>query len=139
MVLVSPDKWVLYSEKKRSAATNAMPNAMMMPKFYSNISHYEDKINYHITYPPEMTVGVVERDRDKSVAIYGALSGDRANSPANLVRERYVFISRTARYKVRTCSVKCVKLVGYESLEAVPDRLTRNEHGKKHLLGDRSR
>jgi hypothetical protein len=31
MVLVSPDKWVLNSVKKRSAATNAMPKAMMMP------------------------------------------------------------------------------------------------------------
>ena len=73
---------------------------MIMPKFYYNISHYEDKIKHHITYPPEMAVGVVERDRNKTVAIHGALAGDRADSPTNLVRERCIFISSAARYKV---------------------------------------
>ena len=99
MTFVSPDNCVLCSVKNSSAVTNTTPNPTRMPKFFSNVSHYEHKCSRRvITYPPDMVVRIVVRQCDKTVAIHGALARYRAHSPANLVRERHVFISSTTRY-----------------------------------------
>jgi hypothetical protein len=55
---------------------------------------------FRITHPPDIAVGILVQEFDKQVPIHGALAGDRADGPANLVRERHIFISSTARYKV---------------------------------------
>lgn len=97
--LVSPDKCVLCSVKNSNAVTSTTPNPTRMPKFFSNVSHYEHQYPRRvITYPPDMVVGIVVRQCNKTVAIHGALTRYRAHSPANLVRERHIFISRTTRY-----------------------------------------
>jgi hypothetical protein len=59
-------------------------------------------VMFYITHPPDMAVGIVVREFDKLIPIrvHGALGGDRADSAANLGRERHIFLSSTTRYEV---------------------------------------
>jgi hypothetical protein len=52
--------------------------------------------------------------------------GLASNSPdrrTDLIRKRHAFIPVAARYQVGARSVKCMELIRYESLEAIPYRL----------------
>ena len=63
-----------------------------------------------------MTPLVVETELEVLETVDRRLSGNGADDRTNLILQRYIFVSGTLRYEVRTLEVKCPKLVGHGSL-----------------------